>query len=109
MKLESVGEVIASRKLTLTQEEGPPSEVLVLLGKPQQSPGFDDYYCPYQITGAGLNRLWYMCGIDTMQALQLSLRSLSAEIEVLNKKVDGRLRWNDDEKGWLGFSDLIDS
>jgi hypothetical protein len=55
MKLENVGEVIASRKLSLAQQEGPPSEVLVLLGKPQKTPGFDDFYCPYQITGAGGN------------------------------------------------------
>jgi hypothetical protein len=108
MKLENIGEVIAARMLTLAQQEGPPSEVLVLLGKPQKTPGFDDFYCPCQITGAGVERLWYTCGIDTMQALQLSLRSLNAEIEVLNKKVDGRLRWNEDEEGWLGFSDLKD-
>jgi hypothetical protein len=104
MKLEGVGEVIASRRLTLAQQEGPPSEVLVLLGKPQQSPGFDDFYCPYQITGAGLNRVWYSCGVDTMQALQLALGTLEVEVEVLNKNLGGRLRWNDDEKGWLGFS-----
>jgi hypothetical protein len=104
MKLESVGEVIASRKLTLSQPEGAPSEVLVLLGKPQQTPGFDDFYCPYQITGAGLNRVWYSCGIDTMQALQLAVGALEVEVEVFNEKLGGRLRWNDDEKGWLGFS-----
>jgi hypothetical protein len=105
MKLESIGEVIASRRLTLVQQEGPPSEVFVLLGKPQQTPGFDDYYCPCQITGAGFDRLWYLCGIDTMQAIQLAMRNLCAEIELLNRKCGGRLRWNDDEKGWLGFSD----
>jgi len=105
MKLESVGEVIASRTFTLAQQEGPPAEVSVFLGKPQQMLGFDDYYCPCQITGAGLDRLWYLCGIDTMQALQLAMRNLRAEIELLNQKCGGLLRWNDDETGWLGFSD----
>jgi hypothetical protein len=105
MKLENIGEVIASRKLTLAQEGEPSSEVLVLLGKPQQTPGYDDFYCPYQITGAGLNRVWYSCGIDTMQALQLAMEILQVEVDLLDKKLGGRLRWNDDEKGWLGFSD----
>lgn len=105
MKLENVDEVIASRKLTLSEQGGPPSEVLVLLGKPQQTPGFDDFYCPYQIEGAGLSRVRYSCGIDRMQALQLAMGTLQVEVELLNKKLGGRLRWNDDEKGWLGFSD----
>jgi hypothetical protein len=33
------------------------------------------------------------------------MRNLRAEIELLNQKCGGLLRWNDDETGWLGFSD----
>jgi hypothetical protein len=52
MKLETVGEVIAVRKLQLSGE--PSSEILVKLGKPQpfpDSPEADDRYCPFQSPG----------------------------------------------------------
>jgi len=44
LKLESVGELIATRTLTLRQENGATSEIMVLLGKPQQLPKHEDYY-----------------------------------------------------------------
>jgi hypothetical protein len=103
LKLETVGEIIAIRILELVQEEGPPIEVTVLLGKPEQTPGFPDYYCPYQIKGAGSEKVGYTCGVDQFQALQLVLSMLAVEVEVLNKKLGGRLRWDADDKGDLGF------
>jgi len=107
MKLESLGETIATRTLSLLCDDGPPSEVLALLGKPTQTPGYDDFYCPYQIKGVGTEKVRYSCGIDTFQALQLAIRSLGVELEVLNKDLRGRLRWEGDEKGWLGFPDPL--
>lgn len=71
LKLDSVGEVIARRTLTLLHDQGAPSEVLVLLGKPTRLPDHEDYYCPYQIKGAGSGNVGYACGVDPMQALSL--------------------------------------
>jgi hypothetical protein len=105
MKLDDVGEIIAARKLSLVADGGPASEVLALLGKPMQTPGHSDYYCPYQIKGAGDEKVRCICGIDTFQALQLAIRTLGVELEVLNKDLGGKLEWEGDEKGWLGFPD----
>jgi hypothetical protein len=90
-------------------DDGPPSDVLVLLGKPKRSPGYQDYYCPYQVKGAGTEKVRYMCGIDTFQALQLAIRSLGVELEVLNHQLGGKLQWEGDGKGWLGFPDPPES
>jgi hypothetical protein len=106
VKLESVGEVIAARALMLLRDRGAASEVLVLLGKPQQLPDHQDYYCPYQIKGAGPEKVRYACGIDPFQALQLALSTLGVELEVLNKELGGKLRWECDAKGGLGFPDF---
>jgi predicted alpha/beta-hydrolase family hydrolase len=108
MKLDDVGETIAMRKLSLLRDDGTTSEVLVLLGMPRQSPGYPDCYCPYQIKGAGSETVRYMCGIDAFQALQLAIRALAADLEVLNEHLGGNLRWEGDEKGWLGFPDRPD-
>jgi hypothetical protein len=108
MKLDEVGEIIAARKLSLLTDDGPASEVLALLGKPTQTPEHSDYYCPYQIKAAGSETVRYMCGIDAFQALELAIRSLGSELEVLNQRLEGNLRWEGDEKGWLGFPDRPD-
>jgi hypothetical protein len=103
LKIHDIGEVIATRTLTLVRDQGPPTEIVVLLGKPQQLPDHPDYYCPYQIKGAGIARVWYSCGVDPFQALQLALSTLGVELEVVNKKLGGKLRWDCDDRGDLGF------
>ena len=103
LKLEGVGELIATRTLTLRQENGPTSEIMVLLGKPQPLPKHEDYYCPYQIKGAGDEQVRYTCGVDSFQALHLALSTVAVELEVLNKELAGRLRWECDDTGGLGF------
>ena len=92
MKLDGVGETIAVRKLTLVDQEGPGREVLALLGKPKQLPDHSDYYCPYQIKGAGDEKVSYSSGIDAFQALQLAIGTLGVELEVLNKELRGKLQ-----------------
>ena len=95
MKLDSIGELIATRTLTL---QGSPVEVLVLLGKPQQPPDHLDYYCPYQIRGVGSEKVSYACGFDPLQALLLSLSSIAVELEVLNNDLGGKVSWDCGEK-----------
>jgi hypothetical protein len=109
MKLDSIGELIASRTLTIEADGNAISEeVTVLLGKPQQWPDHDDYFCPYQIKGAGDEKLRYMGGVDSFQALHLALSTLRVELEVLNKHLAGRLRWKCDDSGALGFPGFAD-
>lgn len=103
MKLESVGELIASRSLTLMGDDNSTSEVTVLLGKPQQFPDDKNYFCPYQLKGVGDEKVRYMGGVDAFQALHLALSILRVELEVLNKQLAGRLRWECDDSGALGF------
>jgi len=105
MKLDTVGEVIATRELTIVEDNSRSTDVVVLLGKPKQLPDFPDYYCPYQIQGAGTQEVGYACGVDAFQALQLALGTIAVELEVLNKDLGGRLRWDCDAKGGLGFPD----
>jgi hypothetical protein len=68
MKLDSVGELMASRTLTIQGDGIATSEVTVLLGKPQRWRDQVDYFCPYQIKGAGDEKIRYTVGVDSFQA-----------------------------------------
>jgi hypothetical protein len=101
MRVDSIGEVIAVRRLFLVDEPG--REIWVRMGKPQKTPGEPDFYCPYQITGLGDEKPAASVGIDSFQAMQLALRSIGGKLMLLNRNSDGRLRWECDEQGGFGF------
>ena len=101
MDLSTVGEVIATRSLNLADEKD--RVVVVLIGRPRQFPDSTDYYCPFQITGIGSERVKYAGGVDPVQALQLALLKAGADLYALDRKTGGRLRWDGGEPGDLGF------
>jgi hypothetical protein len=89
MKLESVGTIIATRDLDL--EGGEP--VLITIGAPRQTPGHPDYYCPFMIAGLGSGKIRYAVGFDTMQALDLALRTIGSDLYSSQEYLEGRLRY----------------
>ena len=103
MKVESVGEEIASRRFALLRDEQEPAEVLVRMGKPQPFPDHQDYYCPYEIKSPLGNRIMAIAGIDAFQAMQLALDTIGVELYVIARDSGGRLVWDGDDKGDLGF------
>jgi len=102
LKLENVGDVIATRTLLLGRDGE--AAAAVLLGKPQAHG--EEFYCPYQIKGVGDEKVRYAFGVDAFQALQLALSILGVQLEVLNKELGGRLRWECAEKDDFGFPRL---
>ena len=101
MKLNSVGEIFAYRDLLVS---GSDKRVRVSIGKPEQFPDETDYYCPYQITGLGRQRVSYAGGIDGVQALILALEIIGAKLYT-SKEAKGRLlSWEGATNGILGFS-----
>jgi hypothetical protein len=100
MLLTTVGEVVASRRLSLVDE--PSREILVKMGKPQSLDG-KDWYCPTQVTGIGNEKVYGIFGSDAIQAIELAMRFLGSELQRLNTQHQGRIRWNDAPTGWFGF------
>lgn len=97
MKLTDVGTVIATRELSLSA--GKP--VTVLIGKPEKFPDSDDYYCPYQILGFGNQRVRYAGGSDAVQALELALKKIGADLYTSKEAQAGELSWHGEKN--LGF------
>lgn len=99
MELNSVGTIIAMRELELAGGK----KVTIIIGKPEKFPDFEDYYCPYHITGMGNERISYAGGVDGIQALLLALNKIGADLYTSKEAEAGILSWKGGEKGNLGF------
>jgi hypothetical protein len=97
MKLTDVGNVIATRELSLPAGK----LVTVLVGKPEKFPDTDDYYCPYQIRGFGSERVRYAGGSDAVQALELALKMIGTDLYTSKEAQAGELSWQGGKN--LGF------
>lgn len=103
LKLDSVGPVMATRRVSLTDGKRTTQEITIKLGRPKRMPGAADYYCPYQIAGIGSEKIKYAAGIDAFQAIQLAMGRIGTDLWALNQECQGKLRWEGDERGDLGF------
>jgi hypothetical protein len=97
-------DVIATRRLMLLDD--PSHEIVVLMGRPMKTIGVEEYSCSVQITGLGDQRLSRIYGVDSFQAIQLTLRFIGSRLSALNAEAGGRLRWEGDEGGGFGFSSV---
>jgi hypothetical protein len=102
MELSSLGQVIASRRI---DKEGAEAGYVVRIGAPQKFPDGRDFYCPVQIAPADREggQILYSAGIDSIQALQLAMKLIGGLLLRLNRDSGGKLRWDGDENGDLGF------
>jgi Domain of unknown function (DUF6968) len=102
-KPESVGDVIAEREFVLKRKSRRAGRVRVRFGRPIKGRGVssrDPWWCPVEVTGAGLDRFCPVAGIDSLQALILALefvtRILPAEAQRKGLRIE-----------WLGDSERI--
>jgi len=103
MDFDSLGEIIATRRLHFVDEGEHQRAVSVFVGKPQQSNGSSEYHCPFQVIGIGSQNTQLARGNDSIHALQSAFKLISASLHHLNKEIGGRLVWDGGSKGELGF------
>jgi len=109
MKLDSVGDIVAIRELSLKGESGVSESVQILIGKPGPFPDSTGYYGPFQIVGLGSVEIHYAAGIDAIQALQLVMPMIGITLRFLNHKVGEGLRWEGGEESDFGFPETSNS
>jgi hypothetical protein len=73
-------DVIAERQLEL-RVDGESTNVTVKIGRPAPGDSGVDWVCPYEIHFSDRCRSMAMHGADSMQALQLTISVLDAELE----------------------------
>ena len=79
--INDVGEIIADRELMFFPDKGESELVYVRIGKPSLCTDELDWSCPYEIVSDSYRLVFRMIGIDSLQALQLTLKSIPAEIQ----------------------------
>ena len=99
-----IREIRATRNFHFLDERKDKRTVSVFIGKPEQSPDSNQYWCSFQIIGIGSQETQLAQGQDSIQALQLAMDLIAANINDLNDEIGGRLEWNGDATGNLGFT-----
>ena len=104
MYLAKIEEIIATRRFSIVGEA---QEIMVTIGKPQPDEDSVGYYCPFQISGVGLEKIKYAKGLDAVQALYGAMFLIGADLQFLSESLSKTLRWEGDETGGLGFPEAI--
>ena len=103
----TLGEVIAEREVTFTRADGSSDTVTVRIGKPIEGDSPDEWRCPYQIEGFGRVKTFAMSGVDSVQALLLTLQTILPELDYLSRHEGGKFSWLEDAQA--GFPDYRQS
>ncbi len=98
MKLDSIGDTIGTRQLALGGKQ-----LTVKIGKPRLFPDQLDYFCPYSIEFEGRNTIRYAGGIDAIQALQLFMGMIGADLSALARRRGSEIAWLGDAPVKLDF------
>jgi hypothetical protein len=95
---ETLGELVAERRLVLACADGAVLDVVVRFGRPVPMDGgdslADDCWCPVQvIVGAVPRALRTIGGVDAMQALQIAIAAADDELALIEGELKGKLAW----------------
>ncbi len=91
--MDELDSPLAERRLVLASDQGDLREVRIRIGKPKFST--EDFYCEFQITGLGEYKAGQIYGIDSMQALVLTLRFVKAVVTDYSNESKLSLYWQE--------------
>lgn len=88
-KIKEVRDIIAIRELTYISDSGQREKALIEIGKPYQFTDEGDYLCPYRVGSESYENTFGSVGIDSFQALELSMRTMESELIYWLRKKGG--------------------
>jgi len=95
-EVKELGQVIAQRKLEFIKDDGSSESVTLKVGLPCACEEPDAYICPYELSSISHTKLFGMVGIDTIQALELSVKTLKVELDHWENKFNGKFYFLDE-------------
>jgi hypothetical protein len=91
-----IKQVIAERTLVFIPSNGNRETVLLRVGLPVEIDK-DTWYCPYELRADSHVKRQGMHGIDALQALDLTMKTLGVEIDYWERSRNGKFHFLDEE------------
>lgn len=95
-KPTDVGEIVSQRDLEFRYDDGRKEKAIVKVGKPYEYNEDLDWICPYEISTESHKKVFGMVGIDSLQAMDLTLKTLKVEVDHFEKKYKGKFYFYDE-------------
>ncbi len=95
--IKKIDEVIALREMKFHYEDGRVEKASLKIGKPYPYNEENDFVCLYELSTESKSKLSEMVGIDSLQALDLTMKSLSVEVEYWERSQKGKFFYLDEE------------
>ncbi len=104
MTTHELGPVVAERELGCVAEDGTRAPVVIRIGSPHPDPRSrnGDWCCPHQIIGLGDEAVEASFGVDSLQALLLSVYGVRLKLAARAEAASVTLDWLG--MSWLGLS-----
>ena len=90
-------DVIALREMEFVFDDGRKEKAVLKVGKPYEHSKELDWCCPYELSTESRKKVFGIIGIDSLQALELTMKTLSVEIEHWEKVQKGKFHFLDEE------------
>lgn len=100
-EIKELGKVIASRQMEFRYEDGRVEAFSLKIGMPFEYGGGYEWCCPYEYGTDSNRKLFGMFGIDSLQALELTMKTLKVEIEYWERTQQGKFFFLDEEGAGL--------
>ncbi len=97
-QIDDIGEVIAAREMAFIYEDGRKEAASLKVGKPSENHELQAWQCPYELRTESHRKIHAMVGGDSLQALELTMKTLAVEIQFWEKSKNGKF-WFLDEEG----------
>lgn len=94
--LKDIGEVIAVREMEFVYDGGRRETAGIRIGKPREWDGPEAWICPYEVWSESHQKIFGMVGIDALQSLDLTMKTLRVEIEHWERKWKGKFFFLDE-------------
>ena len=92
-----IGTIVATRDLEFIHQDGSIEDVTIEIGAPIPDPGPDakgDWCCPWRVRGDVQASSMAFFGVDSLQALTLTLQFLPVELDQWRRRESGTFMWH---------------
>jgi len=88
--IKEVGEIIAMREMEFHSNDGKIEKAILKVGRPFEYGEGYDWCCPYELSTDSRKKVFGMFGIDSLHAINLTLKTLHTEVAHWEKTQNGK-------------------